>query len=62
MSKRQIEAVIGDPDALAAAVVGRLNSFAERSLVEEFADTVERRLTAQCGVRPMPVPVMLPLR
>ena len=61
MSKRKIEPVIGDPDALSAGIVASLNGFAQRGSIEQVTDAVDRRQATQSSVRPMPVPVMLPL-
>jgi hypothetical protein len=60
LSQRKIEPVIGDSDAFSADVVASFNGFTQRRLIEEFTDAVDGRLTAQSGMGPMPVPVMLP--
>jgi hypothetical protein len=56
-----VEPVIGDPDALSAGIVASLNGFAQRGYIEQVTDAVDRRQATQSSVRPMPVPVMLPL-
>ena len=61
MSKREIESVIGDPDTLAAVVLASFKGFTQRSFIQEFTDTIDGRHASQSDMRPMPVPVMLPV-
>jgi hypothetical protein len=55
LSKRKIEPVIGDPDALSAGIVASLNGFAQRGYIEQVTNSVDRRQATQSSVRPMPV-------